>query len=281
MDKLGESCLGIKKWYSPQDGQEILADIVAVHGLAANPYWTWVGKPKKTTGRRAPRMSADQEDPQSVIWLQELLPHRLPNCRILTFGYRSDYLIKAPKRDIANCAQELLVALLNNRTGPCAGRPLIFLGHSFGGVVIKEALVKATLAARAFGDIKRSTQGVVFLGTPHHGSSAAAYGEMLVAAAQAIGTGSNRELLRSLRKMSPELMKLASNFNDIFEDFEVFCFYEGLPTKLSSVIVTKDSAVIPNRLNDILIADHSGLNKFHDSNDPNFDKVAQALSNMT
>jgi hypothetical protein len=49
---------------------------------------------------------------------------------------------------------------------------------------------------------------------------------------------------------------------------------------MGTKIVTKDSAVIPNLLNDILIADHSGLNKFHDSNDPNFDKVAQALSNM-
>jgi hypothetical protein len=115
--------------------------IVAVHGLSSDPYWAWVGRPKRTKKRQSSASPAAQdgsEPSESVFWLQKYLPLHLPQCRILTFGYRSDYLKSAPKRDIANCAQELLVALLNNRALIKDSRPIIFLAHSLGGIVIKE-----------------------------------------------------------------------------------------------------------------------------------------------
>jgi surfactin synthase thioesterase subunit len=47
----------------------------------------------------------------------------------------------APKRSVANCAQELLEALAKYRTGDAERhRPVIFIGHSFGGIVVKEVI---------------------------------------------------------------------------------------------------------------------------------------------
>jgi hypothetical protein len=50
-----------------------------------------------------------------VLWLQDLLPDVVPNSRIMTFGYQSNYFKSAPKRNIANCAQELLITLKAHR----------------------------------------------------------------------------------------------------------------------------------------------------------------------
>jgi len=100
----------------------------------------------------------------------------------------------------------------------------------------RKALIRATLASRRFGSIRESTRGIIFLGTPHNGSSSAKYGEILAGIARALGRGSDTKLVHALREDSPELMKLARNFSDIYEDIDIFCFYELLPMKLSQVV---------------------------------------------
>lgn len=74
-----------------------------------------------------------------VDWLKELLPKVVSNCRVLSFGYDSRYMRNAPKRDISNCAEELLLALSSDRSETGAnGRPIVFICHSLGGIVVKE-----------------------------------------------------------------------------------------------------------------------------------------------
>jgi protein SERAC1 len=107
--------------------------VVAVHGLAGKPYWSWVG-----TRAEYPQIHVD--------WLKELLPKVIPSCRILSFGYDSRYMRNAPKRDISNCAEELLHALSSDRTDTGAkGRPIIFICHSLGGIVVKEVRMAFSL----------------------------------------------------------------------------------------------------------------------------------------
>jgi hypothetical protein len=108
--------------------------------------------------------------------------------------------------------------------------------YSEGNTDCSQALIKATLAAQYFGSIKESTHGIIFLGTPHRGANIASYGETLVTIAKAVGLGSDTGLLRSLRDRSPQLLKLATNFSDIYNNFEIFCFYELLPWRFSSVV---------------------------------------------
>ena len=92
------------------------------------------------------------------------------------------------------------------------------------------------MASRQFGALRASTHGIVFLGTPHDGASIAKYGELLVRATTILGFWSDARLLNALRKAAPELLKLARNFSDILDDFDVYCFYELIPWKLSSVV---------------------------------------------
>lgn len=124
-----------------------LTSIVAVHGLGANPAWAWVWKDKKRLG---------DDDVRKVNWLAELLPEKVPYARIMTFNYESKWHKDAPKQRRSLCAEQLLASLQSQRsevsirfgfifcgvltTGQekIKYRPLIFIGHSFGGVVIEQ-----------------------------------------------------------------------------------------------------------------------------------------------
>lgn len=57
-------------------------------------------------------------------------------------------------------------------------RPVVFVGHSMGGLLVKEMLAKALAeepGSRHHG-LAATTRGVVFYGTPHFGSNLAAMG---------------------------------------------------------------------------------------------------------
>lgn len=83
-----------------------------------------------------------------VHWPKDLLPTDCPNTRIMTWGYDTIVTkgIAAPtnKSNIFAHAKDLLYALDRERP---QGRPLIFVAHSLGGIVVKEVkfYVKSTM----------------------------------------------------------------------------------------------------------------------------------------
>jgi hypothetical protein len=79
----------------------ISASIVAVQGLGADPYWTWVSK----------------DNNQETIWLRDFLPLDIPNARITSWGYNSNFRREAPVTGLDVCGTDLLVALSHHRKG--------------------------------------------------------------------------------------------------------------------------------------------------------------------
>ena len=81
--------------------------IIAVQGLGASPYYTWVKKVKKIDGEF-----------EEVMWLRDLLPKFVPNARIATFSYRSDWYTNkkgAKKTSIRELGEQLLTLLHSQR----------------------------------------------------------------------------------------------------------------------------------------------------------------------
>ena len=86
--------------------------IFLIHGLFGGPWSTWAAKSKagdtktpSTTIIHPPGLSPDEEQPRLtpsiqtstpmkledvVLWPKDLLPKRIPNARIYTFGYNAD-----------------------------------------------------------------------------------------------------------------------------------------------------------------------------------------------
>ena len=82
---------------------------------------------------------AGDNKPSAVFWPADLLPDDCPNARILMYGYDTKitkYMAGAAnKNSIFSYSKDLLFAICRKRT---LDRPLIFVAHSLGGIVVKE-----------------------------------------------------------------------------------------------------------------------------------------------
>ena len=89
-------------------------------------------------------------------------------------------------------------------------RSLVFVGHSLGGLVIKQALIKSAEYNSNnrhlnLAEIYQATEGVIFLGTPHRGSDKAELADVIANAARVLWTRPNRQLITVLKQDSDTL----------------------------------------------------------------------------
>ena len=140
-----------------------------------------------------------------------------PQTRVMTFGYESKISrgYKAVNQgDIFSHARNLLYAVeAKRRQAP--QRPLLFIAHSLGGILVKEALRRSeTDPDPRIKKIFEALTGVFFFGTPHRGSKAwADFGETVTKVASLIlGVDTNANMLRSLLPTSAELELCQESF---------------------------------------------------------------------
>ena len=141
------------------DGAHVwLSSIVAVHGLTGHAWKTFT-----TIEDGGPSYSAKREN----NWLQENLPrllkqHREQNiyARVMSYGYNADVWMTDSAAELDVPVDTLLWALQNERQEvrklyislmkprraakinlQDPDRPLFLIGHSLGGIVIKEVLL--------------------------------------------------------------------------------------------------------------------------------------------
>ncbi|KAM3550287.1 hypothetical protein MY1884_008324 [Beauveria asiatica] len=115
------------------DAEDASVDIVAVHGLGASSTvaWTWLPK------NNPPNSSGYPDKPFN--WLKRLLAEKV-KCRILTLNYDSTWISggRVPQQRLSDISRNFLSLLRDMRnTDKARNRPLIFIGHSFGGLVIE------------------------------------------------------------------------------------------------------------------------------------------------
>ncbi|KAK8047458.1 hypothetical protein PG996_015522 [Apiospora saccharicola] len=145
-------------------------------------------------------------------------------------------------------------------------RPLVFVGHSLGGLVIKEV----------FG----SPPGV-FLGTPHRGSDTVTYGKIVAKAAKLALRNPNDQLISMLEKESPILEHQRKSFASIGKDLALACVFEELPTALG-IIVPQWSAVIDgfNVREQPVPANHMDMCKFATRDDVGYKRVIRLIKHV-
>ncbi|KAK0706162.1 Alpha/Beta hydrolase protein, partial [Lasiosphaeria miniovina] len=242
--------------------------VVAVHGLNGHRIETWT----QTSGMG-----------ESTLWLKDLLHTKLPGVRVMTFGYDATVLGNTSEQKVRNHAGSLLAELRDLREGDDGpigfnGRPIVFVAHSLGGIIVKQALTIAN-KKKAYKDIAESTKGIVFFGTPHKGADAATWARHISNIAQAIMHQPPANFLRTLERHSPDLHKISEDFRPYTPQYAITSFYEQhAMTGLGTVVVGKMSAVLhlPNEEATMMGGDHREMCKFG-GNDPRFNQVWKAI----
>ncbi|RSL85435.1 hypothetical protein CEP52_016143 [Fusarium oligoseptatum] len=232
--------LGLKVFYDPQDVDEIEVDVVAIHGIGALPSNTWTHPKTK------------------VNWLEEksMLPAALPRSRIMAFGYDSLwYGDTGTKKSIEGVARKMLNSLKQAREN-CPHRPIIFIGHCFGGLVLQ----KARHIYQAISKMSRVVEDNALRNMVH-----------------------DDDVLRET--VDSFLVRI----NTLNPKPTLFSFYEEKPTRVGLLagldidpefVINQTSGVLSGHDSEGLELDHFAMNKFEDSQDNHFQCVARELKQI-
>ncbi|XP_077342397.1 protein SERAC1 [Lithobates pipiens] len=237
--------------------QPVKADVLFVHGLLGAAFKTW-----RQQDRDQPLdESTSQEDDYTECWPKDWLAADSPALRIISVEYDthlSDWKVKCPadsnRKSMAYRSTELLSKL---KTAGVGERPIIWISHSMGGLLVKKMLVNAS-KDEGMHDLVKNTRGIAFFSVPHHGSRLAEYSV-------------NARLLlfpsvevKELSKDSPALKQLNEEFHEFLKNknFKVVNFAEKLPTRIGSMmklhVVPVESADLD--IGDLIPVDVNHLN---------------------
>jgi len=280
MTSTKNSSIGVKLVWKG-DNPEV--DIVAVHGLKGDVYRTWTAK-------------GTESDEKEVFWLKDLLPQEVPNARILAYGYDSDptRMFESASTNMIHHHAATLVSELHfyRRKADERRRPIVFICHSLGGIIVKRALIYSSNCNPShnimFRSIKVSTYGVLFLGTPHMGADLARWGKMAEMLVRTVSpkswVDSNSALITALEKGSETLQNITDGFLGISRDFRLFFFWEELKTAITGMgshLIVEYASAVPEALPDAgkasIHATHSEMCKFRDEDSPGWNVLAGCL----
>ncbi|CCA74840.1 related to kinesin light chain [Serendipita indica DSM 11827] len=224
-----------------------IVDIVAIHGLGGHREKSW--------------MTND-----GILWLRDLLLADLPNARVLSYGYDAD--TDSPEcvstLTLRRHAEEFIRALLRRRADH-PRRPIIFIAHDTGGIILKLALVichSQRLGSRdQLRDILTSTHAILFFGTPHSGIDTSLLEQVNHLASAYMKMTDT--ILKDLRAHSSELEDIQSIYVQAsVEIHSVFFSAEDTKARLNVSYSSTAIAGDPNATTIVLHTGHRDLVRF-------------------
>ncbi|TVY40134.1 Protein SERAC1 [Lachnellula subtilissima] len=269
---------GIRELYRPTD-EPAEIDIVAVHGLNGDSIKTWTS------------------ESEGICWLNhpDFLPKYVNRARVLTWGYNANVSSlngKTTSSDrILQHAQTLVAQLHADRELEGAqDRPIIFLCHSLGGIIVKRALAysasRSAPKIRHLQSVYTCTYAILFFGTPHNGSNKA----RLLSSLQKLATLAipktamqfESSLLKALEQESETLQNITDQFAPLMCNFCIFFFWEQEQTDLKytkECIVDEASAapILDDTERSGIAGDHRGMCRFEKNTSQDFRTVVAAL----
>ncbi|KAK5662498.1 hypothetical protein OQA88_8410 [Cercophora sp. LCS_1] len=294
------------------DPSEPSIDIVFVHGFTGHPERTWTNK----KGNRLDANANEEDDAaqppsktrklnfllqpgrcspaHAVFWPRDLLPQSIPDARVLTYGYDTNirhWIGPAASRStIYDIAWDFLVTLeADRRSDP--SRPLLFVVHSLGGIVIKEMLRRSSgcqLGQSHLHQVFESTTGIMFFGTPHSGADPLGFLRRTTELVATIaGFSVPQQIVNSLLPSSDRLRELRDEFVPMAhrEGWFIHSFQEqqGLKALNGRKVVDDTSSYLnsPNvEITEHIARNHMDMYRFTGHDDVEYKKVVKALQRM-
>ncbi|PLB50321.1 hypothetical protein P170DRAFT_405285 [Aspergillus steynii IBT 23096] len=127
---------------------------IAISGLASHPFGSW--QPKGGDKR--------------FMWIRDDLAKHARGGAAILYGYDSKLNGSSSFQNINDLAKELIDQLFSHRA-PGSVTPLIFLAHSLGGLVVKQALrdLAENHPDDEYKNLLSAVRGAIFFGVPNRG----------------------------------------------------------------------------------------------------------------
>ncbi|ROW03044.1 hypothetical protein VMCG_05702 [Cytospora schulzeri] len=230
---------------------ETLVDIVTVPCPGADPVETWTrdplpdgffGNPNDNELTNYPTVKELAGDailtpgiggnfPKAAhLWVRQGIRRYANTARVLLYRHRE----LTDHTTLEGLARDLLDKVLQRREGQHASRPVFFIAHSIGGLVVKKALLMARRDEKYRG-ILFNCHGVTFFATPHRGSSYMAMRHLSesIQLLLHLQRPLPRTLAHDVRVGNKSLLKMHNDFTDIASEMRLWTFYETIDSELS------------------------------------------------
>ncbi|KAH8766531.1 hypothetical protein BGZ57DRAFT_492627 [Hyaloscypha finlandica] len=290
-----------------------ILDIVFIHGFTGHPHRTWSQK----RGVNRDQNEDDDDDGErpskfrklfpsasplqgrngvgkSIYWPRDLVPVTVPNARVLTYGYDTHIRHWAgsaiDKSTVYDIAWNFLVTLEAERRVETS-RPLLFVAHSLGGIIVKEAL-RRSRGCEAYQGHLRSiynfTSGIIFFGTPHGGADPRGLiMHVMEKTIRAMGFKVNEQIVNTLLPTAERLKELRDEFGPMARqrNWTVYSFQEQYGVKvLGDKKVVEDTASCLNdptiEITQHIARNHMEMCRFSELDDVEYRKVAMAIDRV-
>ena len=224
------------------DNVDRIGDVVFVHGLGGSGLETWHSDASavKQLQQQAQKTGTAFDPGQLDFWPVWLGQDR-PDLGIWSLEYEvepSDW--KGGTMPLVERANNVLEIFANKRIGQ---RPVVFITHSMGGLLVKQLLRNAVdIGSERQRQVAEQTKGLVFLATPHSGSNWSNWVKFI------------NGLLLNLSKISLSVEELEYGHSRLLELNQVYrghkqlgqipvkAYYETRPLMSIGVVVDKVSA---------------------------------------
>ncbi|KAJ6192019.1 hypothetical protein J3E72DRAFT_176595, partial [Bipolaris maydis] len=197
---------GLKSWFQRRANRSVVTSTEQVHIPTSSP-----------------TSSAPALAPSTVFWPEEYLAVDIPQARVWTYGYNADvvgaFFGAQNRNSISEHGRDLSVKLERQIDNE---KPLAFVVHSLGGIVLKDAIRRSET-------MRDRTKLVIFLGTPHRGSTYADWGQIASNLARLVLHDSNKMILKTLEVNSEVLENIQEEFIKIVHngDIKIHSFQEA------------------------------------------------------
>ena len=161
------------------------------------------------------------------FWPRDALAGKLEEMgvypRILTFGWNADAWLN-PNKGTPHSCDELITALKTSRPG--FQRPLIFIGHGVGGLLVKEAVNETINFGFNFPHFENPIKACFFFAVPNRAEGIDdGFPRMLANMRSALQDGvcPDAALVRALRGRNNAVSSLSKQFEEIRQEHGVKC----------------------------------------------------------
>lgn len=261
---------GVYILYPQLRGREkhLNADVIFIHGLLGGAFRTWRQKDQMKlnikdkhtnleNNKTKDSMPKEKEQTFNILgnlieeytfcWPKDWLAHQCPHLRILAVDYYSHFTSWKDKcrfenenRSLLSRGNEILKKLVTAGVG---NKPIIWVTHSMGGLLVKQMLLMAAENQdQNFRKVLTNSVGIVFCSVPHRGSSLAnvdSSWKLLLLPTQEV---------KELKKDTPYLLEMHEKFKQLAKLNNISCLSFGetqktnLGLKLSMLMVSSESS---------------------------------------